>query len=432
MASRSDVRVLCVGANVGVATKSVNWNEDYNVKDYDWIFLDYYSLDKQVGDSTISEVFNNIVEPGQSDLFRAVVTGSKVIVLLPERNPIPRDKHYEIHISNHFPNDFKLIYEPGHSLNQDTVPPEWTWYFDNPFHWKMHIVGNSGTYEYGNEKFAYNYGQLAANTANESLASETLFHEIIETIANRQNQTELLPGEISYIPVIKNWDPNELIKDILDEFTDLDTRIKTKDSPEWVDEKSLPEEDKTVSELGELREQKKEIEQKIKQKNEELQEFDRYKALLWGNEDILEQLVPEVFREFGFVVEGEQPHGRDGMILLDDKRFVMEITGTTGGISDDKCRQLSTWVDDLELEDQEHDYHGLLVVNPDRRTRPSARDSDEYLPPHLRRFLEKRDFNVLLTSDLYHLLSKYRAGKLEFEDIRKVLTGEDLILSTKT
>lgn len=428
MTSERDLRVLCVGTDIGVATKSVNWNEEYNVKDYDWIFLDYYSLDQQVGDSTISEVFNDLVRPGSSNLFRAVATGSKVVVLLPERNQIPRDNANKTHIGNHFPNDFVLIDESGRSLNQDSVPTEWKWYFNSPFSWKLYISGRDDTYEYSNEKYIYKYNELATNTADEFLASKVLFHQIIETPSHRQNQTQRLPGEISYIPVIKNWNSDELIKEILDEFTDLDTRIKTKDSPEWVDEKSLPGEDDTVSELGDLREQRREIEQKIEEKNEKLQEFDRYKALLWGNEDILEQLVPEIFREFGFEVEGEQPHGRDGMIFLNNKRFVMEITGTTGGISDDKCRQLSTWVDDLELEDQEHDYSGLLVVNPDRKTRPSDRDPNEYLPPHLRKFLEKRGYHVLLTPNLYNLLSKYRAGKLESEDIRDVLTGNDLIL----
>ncbi|RLM96215.1 hypothetical protein [Haloarcula sp. Atlit-7R] len=428
MSSENDLRVLCIGTDVGVATKSVNWNEEYNVKDYDWIFLDYYSLDQRVGDSTISEVFNEIVTPGKYDLFRAVATGSKVIVLLPERDPIPRNNHIEINISNHFPNNFYLISESGSSLNQDSIPSQWRWYFDSQFDWKMHISGESDICEYGDKEFIYEYQGLAENAAYEFLACKVLFKQIKETRSPRQNKTEHLPGEISYIPVIKNWDSNELIKEILDEFTDLDTRIKTKDSPEWVDEKSLPGEDETVSELGELRDQKNEIEQKIEEKNEDLQEFDRYKALLWGNENILEQLVPEVFSEFGFEVEGEQPHGRDGMILLNDKRFVMEITGTTGGIRDDKCRQLSTWVDNLELEDQEHDYTGLLVVNPDRRTQPSDRNPDEYLPPHLRKFLEKRDFHVLLTPNLYHLLSKYRTGEIEPEDIHDVLTGDDLIL----
>jgi len=417
-----------VGTDVGVATTSVKWNEDYNVKDYDWIFLDYYSLDKKVGDSTISEVFNSIVEPGQSDLFRAVATDSKVVVLLPERGSISKDNHYNLAISDHFPNDLVLIEESGQSLNQDSVPQEWKWYFDSQFNWKMYIGRKADTYKYGDEEFVYDHQRLAANTAKEFLACKVLFHQIIETFGHRQDKTERLPGEISYIPVIKNWNPEELIKEILDEFTDLDTRIKTKNSPEWVDEKSLPREDETVSELGELREQKKEIEQKIKQKNKELQEFDRYKALLWGNENLLEQLVPEIFSEFGFEVEGEQPHGRDGMIYLENKRLVLEITGTTGGISDDKCRQLSAWVDDLQIEDQEHNYTGLLVVNPDRRTEPSDRNPGGYLPPHLREFLEKRDFHVLLTPALYDLLGKYRSNELEYEEIREILTGDDLIL----
>lgn len=255
-----------MGTDVGVATKSVNWNEEYNVKDYDWIFLDYYSLDQQVGDSTISEVFNGIVEPAQSDLFRAVATGSKVVVLLPERNAIPRNGHFQIPISDHFPNNFVLIEESGRSLNQDSTPPEWKWYFDSPFNWKIYIDGKSDIYEYSNEKFIYEYQKLAANKADEFLACKVLFQEIIETTAHQQYQTERLPGEISYIPIIKNWNSNELVKEILDEFTDLETRIKTKNSPEWVDEKSLPGEDETVSELGDLREQKREIEQKIEEK----------------------------------------------------------------------------------------------------------------------------------------------------------------------
>lgn len=411
-----------------MATKSINWNKKYNVKDYDWIFLDYYSLEQQVGDSTISETLDAILEPGSGDIFRAVATGSKFVVLLPNSNGIPRDDRYRIDISDHFPNSFKLVSETGRSLNKDPTPPEWKWYFNSPFKWEMHISENPDSYKFDGEDFVHEYQRLAVNAADELLACKVHFHRLIETPGHRQHQTEPLPGAISFIPVINNWEPDELIKEVLDEFTDLDTRIKTKDSPEWVDEKSLPGEDETVSELGNLREEKRQIEQRIDQKNEELQEFDRYKALLWGNEDILEQLVPEIFREFGFEVEGEQPHGRDGMIFVDNKRFVMEITGTTGGISDDKCRQLSTWVDDLELEDQEHEYNGLLVVNPDRRTRPSDRDQDDYLPPHLRRFLGKRNFHVLLTSDLYNLLSKYRCGELESEDIRDILTGDDLIL----
>jgi len=428
MSSANDLRVLCVGTDVGVATKSVKWNQEYNVKDYDWIFLDYYSLDKAVGDSTISDVLGAIQEPGQSDLFRTVATGSKVVVLLPERSSIPRDSRFDTSISTHFPNDFTLIDDSGRSLNQASVSSEWEWYFNSQFKWELHITRGSGKYEYAGKDFDYNYNPLAANKAAELLACEVEFSELPETAMGPQKQIDSLPGKINYIPVIKNWSPNDLIKEILDEFTELDTRIKSQDSPEWVDEKSLPGEEEAVSKLGDLRERNREIDQRIEQKNKELQEFDRYKALLWGNEDILEQLVPEVFREFGFEVEGEKPHSRDGMIHLNGKRFVMEITGTTGGISDDKCRQLSTWVDDLELEDQKHDYSGLLVVNPDRKTRPSERNPDEYLPTHLQNFLEKRDFHVLLTPDLYDLLSKYRSGELEYEDIRDLLTGDDLIL----
>lgn len=428
MSSGDNHRVLCVGSDVGIATRSVTWTDGYNVKDYDWIFLDFYSLDQQVGDSTISDVLGRYSGPNKSDLFQAVKSGSKVIVLLPEREWIPVSEHKKLYIDRHFPNNFSLISESGRSLNEEDVDSGWEWYFDRPFKWNVLIDGGSHKFEHDNDQYYYQYEGLATNISDEYLACEVLFQRIVNS--NRRGDTELkqLTGTVSYLPVIQNWNPSELIKEILDKFTDLDTRVKTEDFPEWAEEKSLPGEDEAASELNELREKKEKIEEKIERKNEELQEFDRYKSLLWGNEDILEQLVPEVFSEFGFNVEGEQPHGRDGMILLEDERFVMEITGTTGGISDNKCRQLSAWVDDLDLENPDHDYTGLLVVNPDRKTRPSDRNPDEFLPPHIRDYLDKRDFHVLLTPDLYDVLSRYRSDELHSDEIHNILSQENVLL----
>jgi hypothetical protein len=68
------------------------------------------------------------------------------------------------------------------------------------------------------------------------------------------------------------------------------------------------------------------------------------------------------------------------------------------------------------------------VVNPDRKTPPGNRNWDGFLPPHLRDFLNKRDFHVLLTPDLYHVLSDYRDGELDSEDIEELLLSDDLIL----
>jgi hypothetical protein len=394
------------------------------------VFLDYFSLDQRIGDSSLSQVLeDDFVSPGKSDLFRSVATGSTVVVLLPKRDTIQKTSSSFIPFSRQFPNDFELVTESGRSLNRESVVSNWKWYFDISFKWHNHIAGKPGEYEYGDETFVYEYEGVAKNAAEELLASRVLFHRVVEpSVPTHQKDLEQLPGEITFLPVIKDWSPDDLVKEILDEFTDLDARIKSENSPDWVDEKMLPGEEEAVAELSDLRERKAEIEQEIDEKNEKLNEYERYKALLWGNEDVLEQLVPEVFREMGFDVEGEEPHGRDGMIYLNGKRLVLEITGTTGGISDGKCRQLSAWVDDLELEDQSHDYTGLLVVNPDRKTPPGNRNWDGFLPPHLRDFLNKRDFHVLLTPDLYHVLSDYRDGELDSEDIEELLLSDDLIL----
>ncbi|SDK70344.1 hypothetical protein [Natronorubrum texcoconense] len=428
---RDEVRVLTVGTDVDLGTKSVAWTDDYNVKDFDWVFLDFHSLDKSVGDSTISDSIEGMMNiPDEDDIFKSIANGNNFIVFLPERRTIPKTDRTSISLYNLTPVGLNLVEESGSSIDYDTINPNWTWYFDSNFDWNIRIDRKEpAVFELFGRRFVYEFTTIVQNNSSELLATDILFHEITEPeVSTHQPEMNQLPGKLSFIPVIKNWSPNELIREILDSFTDMDTRIKTDQSPEWVNDWRLPEEDGLVRELEDLRIKKKEIESKIKEKEGELDEYEEYKALLWGNEGELEILVPTVFREMDFEVEGEVPHGRDGMIRLDDLNIVLEITGTKNSISDKKCRQLSTWVDEAEIDELDRDHTGILVANPDRETNPPNRTENDYLPPHLQNFLSKRGYKVLLTHNLFELYSEFRKGDLSNEDIEEMLRSDSLFV----
>lgn len=426
-----EVRVLAVGTDIDLATKSVNWDEEYNVKDFDWIFLDFYSLDNMVGDSTISDTLeSSLIIPSKKDIFKSIANGNRFVVFLPNREYIPKTSQFRFTFNKLTFANLNIVGESGMSVDQSTIDSNWSWYFDSNFEWNVRLKRTEPElFEIFGGKYIYEFSGIAQNNSGELLACDVIFHEVIDPdVPSHQPKTNQLPGKLSLIPVIKNWNTNELARDILDEFTDLNTRIKTDKSPNWISDWTLPEEPEIRNRLENLREKKTEIESTIRSTKEELAEYEQYKALLWGNEGELEMLVPKVFREMGFEVEGEVPHGRDGMIRLDDLNIVIEITGTKNSISDDKCRQLSTWVDEAEIEETGRDHTGMLIANPVREVRPTNRSKNDCLPPHLQDFLSKRDFKVLLTHNLFKLYSEFRDGNTAKDEIEAMLKNDALFV----
>jgi len=233
---------------------------------------------------------------------------------------------------------------------------------------------------------------------------------------------------VVFLPVTERVTSSELIQSLIEYEVGVNITMDQKHSPEWTSNWSLPGENEARTEAKRLEEEIAQKKDRLASLEKELAEYQRYKTLLYGNEGPLEQLVPEVFNEMGFDVEGEEPHGPDGMIHLEDRSFVLEITGTTNDISDSKYEQLLGHIVDAEGEDQKTRFDGLLVVNPRREEKPSERNPDEYLPTHLRRRIKQRGFKILLTPILYEILEQYRAGETDTEEIREALLSADPVV----
>lgn len=424
----NDLRILSVGCDVAVASRSVSWTEEYNIKDYDRVFFDVHTLDNLVSDSTISEKLgDHVYHPSLSNIYKAIANGTKIIIFVGERKNIPHDKHTYFSVNSLIPGGVNFVQESGRSVNKDSISQGWEWYFSGQFYWNIHFTNDVKDYSGGNTPAYANIESLVENGANEPLAGA------IRYLVKDSQSSALtnLPGYIILLPVIQDWETEDLIDRIIHQFTNIDTQVNTGDFPEWVENWRMSSEDELISEIDELKRRKSEIEDNIAEKKDQREEYDRYKVLLYGNAGALENLVPEIFAEMNFDVEGEDRHGKDGLVNIGDTSYVMEITGTKNAISDDKCRQLSTWVDEMEIEnDSEKNYSGLLVANPHRLKPPQERELNDYLPPHLQDFLEKRGYHLLLTTDLYNIFSDYIDGKLERSDIVSKFDTDELVIDS--
>ena len=135
--------------------------------------------------------------------------------------------------------------------------------------------------------------------------------------------------------------------------------------------------------------------------------------------------------EVGLEVGGEIPGKRDGVIKLSDQWISLEIFGSVNGVKARKYRQLTDWVENVQVDHPDKDVEGLLVANT------FAEDDPEERPPDLlqgdpKRLMEQRGFHAISTIDIYRMICGYRNGDLMTRDIEEMFSDMDeLILDFK-
>jgi len=416
-----DPSILTVGSKVDQVADSSNWDESYNIKGYDCVFLDLYSLAKRLEDETLN---GNIHAPNDSAVLKSMAAGNQIYILLPDSNRVSYGSRI-LPIDRLVPGNFSLVEESGKYVDLDSVIEKWEWYFNDHFKWNLRLGMGSEYFESGGETFSLHQTPIVQNKSGESVSWGFGYGSVVQTHGGSEID-EHFGGMVVFLPVKEGVSPGELTESLIENELGVTLSADQKNSPEWASDWSLPGESNAKTQANEIRKEIARKQETLAELEEEIRGYERYKTLLWGNEGTLEQLVPEVFRELGFKVDGETPHGKDGIIHLEDRSFVMEITGTINDISDDKYRQLLDWVGNAETDYPKTRIEGLLVVNPRREEEPNERNPDEYLPPHLRGRLNQRNFKLLLTPTLYEMLKAYRAEEITTEDVREALLTDNL------
>jgi hypothetical protein len=222
------------------------------------------------------------------------------------------------------------------------------------------------------------------------------------------------PGAVYLIPEKKSQDFDDFVRQTLTHLFEFDLESV----PGWVDNYELPNQKEIEQSINDIENQITTLEDTIRNGKE-------FRTILFDTGDSLEDTVREVFRHMCINVDPEKSGHRDGGIQIDGETYILEITGTDGGVSHGKISQLDRHLSDAESEGYGTNRTGLLIVNHDRKNDPENRtlNTENFVDE-----LEERGYKLLTTVQLYLVLSAYKRGELTTEEVVEMITTEDSII----
>jgi len=452
-------RILTKGSRSGAEDDHYDWNEEEDLKSYNIAFYDLPDLIPRQNEF-LHPWFDEedaVDLPSRSDVTQFLGGNNDLVIRLPEKKEIQlrgrdRDGNQADEDGNPIRYDCNLLEwlpfwvalngeDPGNDLVeiQDGFE-DWEACFSDGFEWQTIIedVGQRGLYGNGE---AYNdprpverdpgepviksrappsrYGpevsedRIAIENVNRTVASQV-------SLRGESEQGEVVesPGSVFLIPPHPEKGFDEFVQDILVDVFDLDIEEK----PVWVSDYSVPGENQLRGELEDLERQVRELEEKVER-------AEWFRQLLFANDEIdgyeLEEPVREAFREVGFEVDGEKSGGRDGGISLDDETIILEITGRRRGVRPHKIDKMDDHVQDAETEGYCENGTGLLVYNAHRKKDPESRPLNS---SNFSEKLKEYDYRFMTSLQVYQMLSMYKRGEIDTEDIEAKLTGSDRVI----
>lgn len=479
-------RILSIGSELDFAN-SIDWHQEKNYKDYNIIFMNlrdlenrseefihpyYDSNDRAVNFPTRKEILS-FVQKGGNDLIIALPSSSSIELRGGKQRNVVRKaspagnstdqgtdqeqhgddgnqendeeepSYYSCNLFAWLPAGVNIEDRGGESvvsLDGTDVGSRWDWYFDGDFGWDLTFqyvyqrawMTERSTYRNPTSGVSSSRGpdekhgpfprmqEIAVNASNECIAAKIELFPRKETDKSKLDQYPSPQGGIYLVPLKPSIPFADFAREVLVENYDVLER-GLEHQPDWVQDYALPTEQQLQERISELKDELNELKEKI-------EEPAAYKPLLYDVGNPLEEIVRETLRDVGLEVEGEVPGKRDGTIKLDDKWIVLEIYGSTSGVSARKYRQLTDWVENVKIEHPDKNVEGLLIANPFSEEEPDERSSD-LLTGDVKRLMEQRGFHAIRTIDIYRMISGYRNDEFTTSEIESRFANmTDLVL----
>lgn len=417
------MRILSKGSELPFVHESVGWDESTNFKDYDIVFVNLRELEESAQDYNhpYNESFDSPELFDRYDVAQFIRGNGYMIVYLPKSPEVDMGKattirkdnkqlsqqvglrkndnvepYYKYHLLKWLPFGVSINTEEcGESV--ELINEDWKWHFGSSFEWNKLITINNAV--------TYSENSIAKNSYGES----------ISTRITKDN------GFIDLIPSDNSITYSEFVKQTLENVFDIECGVEGRSPPSWVSDYTLPNE----TDIERNIQIKKE---KINKLEERLDSLTKYKHLLYETGYRLEDVVRDALRDLGFTVTDEVPGKRDGVLETSKTAFVLEITGTTGGIKKKKFRQLDDHVENVIEEEEYESVSGLVISNPFMDDDPD--DRDIRIEPNVKHFIERREnYKVLTTVDLYRLIKLHQEQEIETDDIENILHQDNILLS---
>lgn len=425
------MRLLSKGSELPFVHESVGWDEYINFKDFDVVFVNLKTLEESSEgyDHPYNESDESPILFNSSDVTTFIRNDGYMVVYLPESplvemgdsttekkknrgslsQQIPSrgqeekevEPYYEYELLDWLPFSLDInTDDSGQSVEQ--VNSRWKWYFGNQFYWdKLLSLSSPRSYS------SYDLEPIARNSYSENIA--------VSMVSSSS------AGYVALLPPTEKITYSDFVKNTLQNVFDIEVSVEGRAPPAWLSKYSLPNENEIKDSIQNKKNEIEELE-------EELESLTRFKRLLYETNTNLEEIVREALRELGFVVDGEVPGKRDGILRTTETDFVLEVTGTTGGIKQSKGRQLDDWVENVIAENPDKNISGLLIVNPEMGTSPEKRNIS--IEPNVKQYMQKRgDYKVFTTVDLYKLVESHLKEGVDKEDIESIFYQDNTLLS---
>jgi hypothetical protein len=253
----------------------------------------------------------------------------------------------------------------------------------------------------GAKGLRFDFGALATTKAGEALA-------FILRVTAKGRDTEARSGRLWWLPPTAG-PPEDAVLWVLNNTLGIK---QERPEPSWASEYRIPGEDGIEIELVALRDQMTKLRETYAQAQERRRVLTQFRRLLYENEDPLEVIVRDTFRELGAKVEDPEVRGKDDGRVIDPygRKFLLEVKGRGGTLKRQDVRELDDWVQ--EAAEKDHwKGKGLLVANlligadlPGRK---------DLVPPNCRELLERNGSCLLLSTQLFRAFVDHREGSLD-------------------
>ena len=220
-------------------------------------------------------------------------------------------------------------------------------------------------------------------------------------------------GPVIWLPLATRISPKEAVELVLARMMNVGGIVQT---PDWAERYVLSEEERAASLLDSLRDQARELGEKIHLAGERLDHERRFKKLLYEQGDELEQAVWDTLETLGATVSRpaagvneedgrfEDPYGRVAML---------EIKGRGGSAKLQDVRQLHDWMENAYHEGG-WEGKGVLVANAYLAEDPGSRGAT--FPDNCVR--AARRYGICLITS-HQLFDEIRAAQKDEADLER-------------
>lgn len=419
-------KVLVIGSEGHFGVKCLKWSskELPNIADYDAVIINVTTLREEYENFEDKRLVN--IKYG---LLRLLDSDGKVFAICPRNVSLS----YGENNYSWSPIPLNTFYMPGDTIRD--VAEKFQNYFGYVKRWDFWFIAKYNQEELEHIKNWYEFecniklylDPIAKNRADEAIACIMKYsvHKVIPpsipsysgaTSPKYEEEPYKESGHMYFLPVPTEIRPREAINLILADFFG---REKKALPPEWVDKINIPGEEELRSRIETEKEAMSEIENRVKELEDELNDIARFKGLLYETGEPLEELVKFTLEKLGARIGPPEFEGHEEYLLIrDEGRAVVEVKGNTKSISKGDMRAVLDYIQEYELEKDEK-VKGILIGNAWRLNPLEERGTQkkQVFPDNVKRSAKSRDIALVSTIELFNAYCAFLKGEIGGKEV---------------